>query len=89
MTGAKGFVGKNLCWALKNILAGKDRRYPSLSIKAIFEYDIDNSAEELEAWCAEADFVFNLAGVNRPKEQSFILIKPSSCSPPRTRRISP
>jgi len=70
VTGAKGFVGKNLCWALKNIQAGKDRRFPELSIEAVYEYDIDNTAEELDAWCKDCDFVFNLAGVNRPKETS-------------------
>ena len=70
VTGAKGFVGKNLCWALKNIKDGKDRRFPELSIEEIFEYDIENTQEELDAWCKECDFVFNLAGVNRPKETS-------------------
>ena len=67
VTGAKGFVGKNLCWALKNIRDGKDRRF-ALSIDAVYEYDLDSTPEELEAWCASADFVFNLAGVNRPKD---------------------
>ena len=70
VTGAKGFVGKNLCWALKNIKDGKDRRFLELSISDVYEYDLDSTAEELDAWCASADFVFNLAGVNRPKEQS-------------------
>lgn len=70
VTGAKGFVGKNLCWALKNIKEGKDRRFPELGIEEIFEYDLGNTQDELDAWCADADFVFNLAGVNRPKEQS-------------------
>jgi len=69
VTGAKGFVGKNLCWALKNIKDGKDRRFPELSIKDIYEYDLGNTPEELDQWCAEADFVFNLAGVNRPQNQ--------------------
>ena len=69
VTGAKGFVGKNLCWALKNMKDGKDRRFPELTIEAVFEYDLGNTQEELEAWCAEADFVFNLAGVNRPQNQ--------------------
>ncbi len=69
VTGAKGFVGKNLCWALKNIKDGKDRRFPDLRIEEIFEYDLGNTPEELDAWCAEADFVFNLAGVNRPQNQ--------------------
>ena len=70
VTGAKGFVGKNLCWALKNIKDGKDRRFANLAIEAVFEYDIDSTPEELDQYCREADFVFNLAGVNRPKEQS-------------------
>ena len=70
VTGAKGFVGKNLCAQLKNIKEGKDRRFPGLSIEEVFEYDLDSTPEELDAWCKEADFVFNLAGVNRPKEQS-------------------
>ena len=70
VTGAKGFVGKNLCWALKNIATGKDRRYPDLRIDGIFEYDLDSTPEELDAWCKECDFVFNLAGVNRPQNTS-------------------
>ena len=69
VTGAKGFVGKNLCAALNNIKDGKDRRFPNLAIEAVFEYDIDSTSEELDQYCREADFVFNLAGVNRPKEQ--------------------
>ena len=69
VTGAKGFVGKNLCWALKNIMDGKDRRFPELTIDEVFEYDLGNTPEELDRWCAEADFVFNLAGVNRPQNQ--------------------
>ena len=70
VTGAKGFVGKNLCWALKNIQAGKDKTHPGLTVEAVFEYDLDSTPEELDAWCKDADFVFNLAGVNRPKETS-------------------
>ena len=70
VTGAKGFVGKNLCWALKNIRDGKDRTRPSLKIDEIYEYDIDSVPEQLSEWCQKADFVFNLAGVNRPKETS-------------------
>ena len=69
VTGAKGFVGKNLCWALRNIKEGKDRRFPSLQIEEIFEYDLDSTPEELDAWCSDCDFVFNLAGVNRPQNQ--------------------
>ena len=69
ITGAKGFVGKNLVCALKNIKDGKDRTHPELKIDGIFEYDIDSSVEELDTFCREAHFVFNLAGVNRPKSQ--------------------
>lgn len=69
VTGAKGFVGKNLCAALKNIRDNKDRRFPELKIEEIFEYDLGNTPEELDAWCRDADFVFNLAGVNRPQNQ--------------------
>lgn len=69
ITGAKGFVGKNLCAALKNIRDNKDRRFPDLKIDEVFEYDLDSTPEELDQWCAEADFVFNLAGVNRPQNQ--------------------
>ena len=67
VTGAKGFVGKNLCAALKNIRDGKDRTRPSLSIGEIFEYDIDTDPTLLDGFCEKADFVFNLAGVNRPQ----------------------
>ena len=70
VTGAKGFVGKNLCAQLKNIKEGKDRRFPDLQIDEVMEYDIDSTLDELDAWCKDADFVFNLAGVNRPKETS-------------------
>ena len=70
VTGAKGFVGRNLCWALKNIRDGKDRTRPSLKIDEVYEYDIDSVPEQLSEWCQKADFVFNLAGVNRPKETS-------------------
>ena len=69
VTGAKGFVGKNLCWALKNIQAGKDKTHPELIVEAVFEYDLDSTPEELDAWCRDCDFVFNLAGVNRPQNQ--------------------
>ena len=69
VTGAKGFVGRNLCVNLRNIQEGKDRRFPELSIEAVYEYDLDSTPEELNAWCKEADFVFNLAGVNRPQNQ--------------------
>ena len=70
VTGAKGFVGKNLCCALNNIKDGKDRTRPELKIDEVYEYDIDSVFEQLQDWCQKADFVFNLAGVNRPKEQS-------------------
>lgn len=70
VTGAKGFVGKNLCAALKNIRDGKDRTRSNLQIDEVYEYDIDSTPAELDYWCQKADFVFNLAGVNRPKEQS-------------------
>lgn len=67
VTGAKGFVGKNLVAALQNIKDGKDRTHPNLKVEEIYIYDIDSSAELLEEACKNADFVFNLAGVNRPQ----------------------
>ncbi len=67
VTGAKGFVGKNLCAALKNIRDGKDRTRPSLAIGEILEYDLDTETALLDEYCEKADFVFNLAGVNRPQ----------------------
>ena len=70
VTGAKGFVGKNLCEALKNIRDGKDRSRPLIKVDEVWEYDIDSVYEQLQDWCQKADFVFNLAGVNRPKETS-------------------
>ena len=70
ITGAKGFVGKNLSEALKNIRDGKDRTRPDLKIEEIYPYDIDSTKDELETACKNADFVFNLAGVNRPKDSS-------------------
>lgn len=66
VTGSAGFVGRNLCAALKNIRDGKDRTHPALEITDIFEYDIDTDSALLDDYCKEADFVFNLAGVNRP-----------------------
>lgn len=69
VTGAKGFVGKNLCAALKNLKDGKDKTRPALSIEDIFEYDIDSNPADLETYCAKADFVYNFAGVNRPQTQ--------------------
>ena len=69
VTGAKGFVGKNLCAQLKNIRAGKARNYGDITIDEIYEYDLDSTSEQLDAWCKDSDFVFNLAGVNRPQNQ--------------------
>ena len=68
VTGAKGFVGKSLCAQLNNIKDGKARCYGDLQIEEVFEYDIDSTPEQLDLWCKECDFVFNLAGVNRPKD---------------------
>lgn len=68
VTGAKGFVGKNLCAQLNNIKEGKAKCYGDLVIDEVFEYDIDSTPEELNEWCQKCDFVFNLAGVNRPKD---------------------
>ena len=70
VTGSKGFVGKNLCSQLKNIRDGKARCYGNVTVEEVFEYDIDSTAEDLDKWCGECDFVFNLAGVNRPKDAS-------------------
>ncbi len=67
VTGAKGFVGQNLCAQLKNIRDGKAKCYGDVVVEEVFEYDIDSTAEQLDAYCREADFVFNLAGVNRPQ----------------------
>lgn len=69
VTGAKGFVGKNLCAQLRNISEGKARFYGNIVINQIYEYDIDSTEEEFEQYCKDADFVFNLAGVNRPQNQ--------------------
>ena len=68
VTGAKGFVGKNLCCQLNNIKEGKASCYGDLQVDEVFEYDIDSTPEQLDSWCGECDFVFNLAGVNRPKD---------------------
>lgn len=67
VTGAKGFVGRNLVENLKNIRDGKNRTRPQIYVDEVFEYDLDSTAEELDAFCSSADFVFNLAGVNRPE----------------------
>ena len=68
VTGAKGFVGRNLCENLKNIRDGKNRTRPNIHIGEIYEYDIDSTTQELDEYCGKADFVFHLAGVNRPKD---------------------
>ena len=67
VTGAKGMVGTALCNNLKNIRDGKNKTRPALDIKEIYEYDLDSTSEELDEYCRRADFVFNLAGVNRPE----------------------
>ena len=67
VTGAKGFVGKNLVAQLKNIRDGKARWYPVAQELVVYEYDMDSTPEDLDAFCSDADFVFNLAGVNRPQ----------------------
>ena len=68
VTGAKGFVGKNLCAQLNNIKDGKAKNY-GIQVDIVYEYDLDSTSEQLDAWCADCDFVFNLAGVNRPQNQ--------------------
>ena len=70
VTGAKGFAGRNLVANLRNIKEGKNRTRPDISIGEIFEYDIDSTAEDLREYCSKADFVFHLAGINRPKDAS-------------------
>ena len=67
VTGVKGMVGTALVNNLKNIRDNKNRTRPGISVEEIFEYDLDSTKEQLEAYCKEADFVFNLAGVNRPE----------------------
>ena len=67
VTGAKGFVGRNLCARLRNIRDGKAKSY-GVSVSEVYEYDLDSTADELLVWTARADFVFNLAGVNRPQD---------------------
>ena len=69
VTGAKGFVGKNLCAQLNNIKDGKARCYGNVTVEAVYEYDLDSTPEQLDEYCKNADFVFNLAGVNRPQNQ--------------------
>lgn len=68
VTGAKGFVGRNLVENLKNFRDGKNRTRPEIQVNEIYEYDLDSTEEELDEYCLKADFVFNLAGVNRPKD---------------------
>ena len=68
VTGAKGFIGKNLCAQLNNVKEGKAKYYGDLVVDEIHEYDLDSTPEQLDLWCKECDFVFNLAGVNRPKD---------------------
>ena len=68
VTGAAGFFGRNLVENLKNIRDSKNRMHPALRIDEIYKYDLNNSLEQLDEWCAKADFVFNIAGVNRPKD---------------------
>ena len=67
VTGAKGFVGKNLCAQLYNIKEGKAKCYGDLAISEVYEYDVDSLVEDLDRYCADCDFIFNLAGVNRPQ----------------------
>ena len=76
VTGAAGFVGRNLCESLKNIRDGKDRRprFQALLPLEVFEYDLASTPEELDEWCGKADFVFNLAGVNRPKDPAEFMV---------------
>lgn len=73
VTGAKGFVGRNLCSQLNNIREGKACWYEGVKIEAVYEYDIDSTLEELDLWCKDCDFVFNLAGVNRPKDPKMFM----------------
>ena len=69
VTGAKGFVGRNLCAQLNNIKEGKAKCYGNITVSDVYEYDIDSTPEELDSYCRDCDFVFNLAGVNRPQNQ--------------------
>lgn len=74
VTGAKGFVGRNLVAQLKNVQEGKAKCYGDLAVSVIYEYDIDSTLEELDAYCKDCDFVFNLAGVNRPQNQEEFML---------------
>ena len=69
VTGAKGFVGRNLCAQLNNIKEGKAKCYGDVTVSEVYDYDIDSTPEELDVYCKDCDFVFNLAGVNRPQNQ--------------------
>ena len=74
VTGAKGMVGTALVANLKNIKENKNRTRPDIHINEIYEYDIDSTEEQLDEYCKKADFVFNLAGVNRPENpEDFML----------------
>ena len=68
VTGAGGFVGKNLVQTLYNIRDGKARTRPGIRVEEVFEFDLDTPADLLDSYCARADFVFHLAGVNRPEK---------------------
>ena len=74
VTGARGFVGRNLVAQLHNIRTGKTRCYGDVSVDAVFEYDVDSDPGELDTFCRECDFVFNLAGVNRPKDSGEFMV---------------
>lgn len=87
VTGAKGFVGKNLCAQLNNIKTGKVKCYGNLVIEEVFEYDLDSTPEQLDAWCKDCDFVFNLAGVNRPQDPKEFM-EETSVSPPSFSTLS-
>ena len=79
VTGAKGFVGRNLVENLKNIRDGKNRTRPGITVGEIYEYDINSTAEELDTYCAKAEFVFTLAGVNRPSFGQATSVLRASC----------
>lgn len=74
VTGARGFVGRNLVSQLRNIQSGKVKCYGDLTVDAVYEYDIDSTIEELEVYCHDCDFVFNLAGMNRPQKQEEFML---------------
>ena len=81
ITGAKGFVGRNLCETLITVQDGRNKTCPAMSIVVIFEYDIDTDPALLDDYCEKADFVFKIAGVNRPKEQSEFMAETSVLRP--------